>query len=256
MKLLLFCFILSSCSLLNKKIQFNKNQELLQSIEINQSSNDSVVFVSKQILKDNISDKKFSIIKKELNIYKYNSLILSKAKDSPNSKRLNKTYSNITNSPLFYKIEKLKLKKIDKDYNSYLKTFYKNKKNKKRLNIIRSIIDIDFPSMHYIDLIAQTTALATKYDNLYDQINYYAAVKNFLTSSLYNVNVYLYKDIPTKLLSKLLNEVNTKAYKETRRFIEDIQIEIHNDLINSIITELKRKSLIHGDLITIKKGAS
>lgn len=256
MKTILVLLLFNSCALLNNKVEFNKDQELLKSIEINQSSNESVIYISKQMLKENIDYKKFKIMKDNLESYKYNKLIIAKSKNAKKSKTLNITYSKIVNSRVFEDVEKLKLRNINKDYPQYLKSFFKNKQNTKRLNIIRAIIDIDFPSMHYIDLIAQTTALSTKYDNLYDQINYYISIKNFLTASLYNVNVYLYKDTPTELLAKLLSEVNTNSYKKTRMFIEDIQIKVHKEIIKNITNELDNKNLVYGDLIKIKKGAS
>lgn len=253
---LLLVLTVSSCSLFNKRVEFKENQELLKSIAINKNSNDSVIFIARQVLKDNIQKAKFNIIKKQLKAHNYNNLLLKEARRHKESAMMNSRYSAILTSKLFLKIEDLKLKKINKDYHKYLKEFFKDKRNIKRQRLIKALVDIDFPSMLYVNLVSKATALATKYDNLYDQINYYMTVETFLTSSLYNINLYLYKSVPTSLLESVYLQTQKKEYISTRLYAEKLQTRVHEKILNKIVADFKRNKLIYADIFKVEKGAS
>jgi len=251
--LILTLILLSSCATSTKE-KYNiseKRVNLLASIFIEQSTNNAILKLTKKSLGSNVNEKAARIVKNTIVADQYNKKIIDLAKSSKKVASYEKLYSKMIAHESFKEIERLKVKKIKEDFESFIAKFIKKDDAAKKISYIQILIKNDFPNLYYADFVGKLAVLMTKYDNNYERRIVYSNVQAHLQESLLKINLYLLRDVPVKTLKAAIKQQSGKEYRESRVFIEKIQNEVNEFFVEKIIKKMGSEKIQTPDLKSI-----
>ena len=247
--MILFC----SCAT-GPKEKYNiteKRLNLLASIFIEQNTNDAILKITKRSLGSNVNDKAARIIKDMLDVDEYNKKVIELARKSNKMASYEKLYSKMMAHESFKEIEKLKVRKVKEDFESFITEFIKEDDAAKKISYIQLLIKNDFPNLYYADFVGKLAVLMTKYDNNYERRIVYSNVQAHLQESLLKINLYLLRNVPVKTLKTAIKQQSGKEYRESRIFIEKIQNKVNQYFIEKIIKKMGSEKIQTPDLKSI-----
>lgn len=200
---------------------------------------------------DQINKASIDIIRENLNAQIYNEKLIDFAKSHKNFKRFDDIQSSYLLGSIAKKVQLLRIDKVDSnEFSEYIENFKNLEDSSRRIELIEAIIRNDFPRYVSGHLIAHVSTLSIK-DIKKENIEVgYKKIISGIDMVTFKLNLYIFQKLKISDLEELVKSQQSEDYKFIRKFIEECQSKINNEVLSSIKKQLISKKI---NMETIQK---